>query len=140
MKLKHIFIATCTVVYLLIAFSVYYFKIDLKIGCSIILGLFGVLIELYWIFTFILWLAKNWNRDINLWKNQKMKTTEENIKTEFDSVSISECWDYYDETGDIQPLERATVAMKVGLQQVIDILKQSGSDNTFIINKIKRFI
>lgn len=58
----------------------------------------------------------------------------------FDSLSISECWEYFDETGDIQPLENATIALKKHLRETVDILKTTNPENTYLINKLKQFI
>lgn len=58
----------------------------------------------------------------------------------FDSLSFSECWEYFDETGDMKPLENATIALKKHLRQAVEILKTTNPENTYLINKIKQFI
>jgi len=64
--------------------------------------------------------------------------TEENLI--FDSLSIPQCWQYFDETGDLKPLENASIALNKVLRQTIDVLKTTNPDNVYLINRLKQFI
>lgn len=58
----------------------------------------------------------------------------------FDSLSLPECWQYFDETGDLKPLENASIALNKVLREVINILKTTNPENVYLINRLKQFI
>jgi len=64
--------------------------------------------------------------------------TEENLI--FDSLSIPQCWQYFDETGDLKPLENASIALNKVLRETVEILRTTNPENVYLINRLKQFI
>ena len=58
----------------------------------------------------------------------------------FDSLSIPQCWEYFDQTGDLKPLENASIALNKVLRETVQILKTTNPENIYLINRLKQFI
>jgi len=68
MKVKHIILSVCSIVYLVTMFLLIHFEVDLQIGASLSLGLFGVLLLFYFLILLLNWLIENWNKGIKFRK------------------------------------------------------------------------
>jgi len=58
----------------------------------------------------------------------------------FDSLSLPECFEYFDQTGDLKPLENASVALNKVLRETVNLLKTTNPENVYLINRLKQFI
>jgi len=58
----------------------------------------------------------------------------------FDSLSLPQCWQYWEETGDLKPLENASIALNKVLRETVQILKTTNPENVYLINRLKQFI
>ena len=58
----------------------------------------------------------------------------------FDSLSLPECFEYFDQTGDLKPLENASIALNKVLRETVEILKTTNPENVYLINRLKQFI
>lgn len=59
---------------------------------------------------------------------------------DFHSLSFSECWEYFEETGDLKPLENVTISLNKHLRETVEILKTTNPENIYLISKLKQFI
>jgi len=66
------------------------------------------------------------------------KLTEEDLI--FDSLSIPQCWEEFERTGDLKPLENASIALNKVLRESVEILKTTNPENVYLINRLKQFI